>query len=143
VKIPVLRLDPSLPLPQQAHRGDGGVDLRAAEDVELQPGERALVPTGIAVAIPEGHAGLVTPRSGLAVRHGVTVLNGPGLVDAGYRGELKVALVNLGGARHLIERGERIAQLVVVAVAAVELVAVDSLPDSPRGEGGFGSTGSR
>ncbi|RPI21176.1 MAG: dUTP diphosphatase, partial [Actinobacteria bacterium] len=111
MKIPVLRLDDHLPLPQRAYPGDAGVDLRAGEEVELRPGERALVATGIALAIPDGFAGLVTPRSGLAVRHGITVLNGPGLVDAGYRGELKVALVNLGGTPHVIERGERIAQL--------------------------------
>lgn len=142
MKIPVRRLDPHLPLPEHAHPGDGGVDLRAAEEVKLMPGGRALVATGVAVAIPEGHAGLVVPRSGLAVDHGVTVVNGPGLVDSGYRGELKVALINLGGSPYLIERGARIAQLVVVGVAALEMVAVDELPDSVRGDGGFGSTGS-
>jgi dUTP pyrophosphatase len=142
MKIPVLRLDTHLPLPEHAHPGDGGIDLRSAEDVKIQPGERALVPTGVAVAIPDGYVGLVVPRSGLAVSHGITVLNGPGLVDSGYRGELKVALINLGGAPHLIERGERIAQLVVVAVETLELVPVHALPTSDRGEGGFGSTGS-
>lgn len=141
MKIPVLQIDARLPLPERAHPGDGGIDLRAAEPVSLAPGERALVPTGIAVAIPDGYAGFVVPRSGLAVDHGVTVVNGPGLVDSGYRGELKVALVNLGNAPLQVERGRRIAQMVVVAVEAVELVPSDELPPSARGSGGFGSTG--
>jgi dUTP pyrophosphatase len=108
----------------------------------LKPGERAVVPTGIAVALPDGYAGLVTPRSGLAVRTGVTVLNGPGLVDSGYRGELMVPLVNLGNEPVELVRGERIAQLVVTPVVTQEFVEVDELPDSSRGDGGFGSTGS-
>lgn len=143
MKIPVLRLDEQLPLPDRAHPGDAGIDLRSAETLPLAPGARALVGTGIAVAIPEGHAGLVVPRSGLATRHGITVLNGPGLIDAGYRGEIRVALVNLGTEPYQIERGERIAQLVVTPVAEVELVPTTELPGSTRGTGGFGSTGSR
>jgi dUTP pyrophosphatase len=141
MKIPVLRLDEQLPLPAHAHPGDGGTDLMARNRVALEPGERALVPTGIAVAIPVGYAGLVTPRSGLAVRHGLTVLNGPGLVDSGYRGELKVTLVNLGAEPAVLERGDRIAQLVIVPVETQELTPVTELPESARGSGGFGSTG--
>jgi len=141
MKIQVQRLDPAIPLPRYAHPGDGGVDLHAAESARLVPGDRSLIRVGIAVAIPEGYAGLVTPRSGLAWDHGVTVLNGPGLVDAGYRGELKVTLVNLGDEPYSVERCERIAQLVVVPVATLELVVVEGLPPSSRGEGGYGSTG--
>jgi dUTP pyrophosphatase len=142
MKIPVLQLDERFPLPEHAHSGDGGTDLLARHGVELEPGDRALIPTGIAVAIPLGYAGLVTPRSGLAARHGVTVLNGPGLVDSGYRGEIKVTLINLGSEPVVIERGDRIAQLVVVAVETQELLPVVELPESSRGTGGFGSTGS-
>lgn len=137
----VKRLDTDLPLPERAHPGDAGLDLRAAEDFGLEPGERTIVPTGLAVAIPMGWAGLVVPRSGLAARHGIGVVNAPGLIDAGYRGELKVILVNHGDESVAFERGERIAQLVLVPVAGQELVEVDELPPSPRGEGGFGSTG--
>ena len=142
MKIPVLHLDERLPLPEYAHSGDGGTDLLARHGVDLEPGDRALIPTGIAVAIPPGYAGLVTPRSGLAARYGVTVLNGPGLVDSGYRGEIKVTLINLGSEPVVIERGDRIAQLLVVSVETQELVAVVELPESSRGTGGFGSTGS-
>ena len=142
MKIPVLQLDEGLPLPEHAQSGDGGTDLLARHCVELEPGDRALIPTGIAVAIPPGYAGLVTPRSGLAARRGVTVLNGPGLVDSGYRGEIKVTLINLGSEPVVIERGDRIAQLVVVAVETQELLPVVELPESSRGTGGFGSTGS-
>jgi len=117
------------------------VDLHARTPARLDPGERAVVPTGIAVAIPMGFAGLVTPRSGLAARHGISVVNGPGLIDAGYRGEIKVVLVNLSSEPFTIDRGDRIAQLVVVPVAIQEFVVVDELPDSGRGSGGFGSTG--
>ena len=113
----------------------------ARHPVTLGVGERALIPTGIAVAIPSGYAGLVTPRSGLAARQGLTVLNGPGLVDSGYRGEIKVTLINLGSEPVTVARGDRIAQLVVVAVEAQELIPVAELPASPRGAGGFGSTG--
>lgn len=129
-------------LPARAHPGDAGLDLVAAEGRELAPGARAAVPTGIAVAIPGGYAGLVVPRSGLARRQGVTVANAPGLIDAGYRGELMVLLVNLGDAPHRIAPGDRVAQLVVVPVALCEVREVDELPPSDgRGDGGFGSTG--
>lgn len=137
------RLDTELPGPGRAHAGDAGVDLRARISVVLAPGERALVPTGIAVAIPDGYAGLVVPRSGLAVRAGIGVVNAPGLIDAGYRGEVGVVLINHGGDPVEIERGERIAQLVVVPVVVGEFVEVDELPASARGAGGFGSTGRR
>lgn len=141
MKIPLLLLDRALSPPRHAHEGDGGVDLRARESVVVDPGTRFAMPTGVAVAVPDGFAGLVTPRSGLAARHGVTVLNAPGLVDAGYRGEIEVILANLGDEPYRVERGDRIAQLVVVPVAVQEYEIVDTLPDSDRGEGGFGSTG--
>ncbi len=141
--LPVVRLDPSLPLPDYARRGDAGADLVARGGVVLAAaGGRAMVPTGVAVAIPHGHAGLVLPRSGLALRHGVTVMNAPGLVDAGYRGELNVVLVNTDPTEdYVVQRGDRIAQLVIVAVAQVALTVVDKLPDSERGSGGFGHSG--
>ena len=142
MRIPLQRLDEGLPIPAHAHPGDGGVDLYAREAARLRPGARAVVATGIAVAIPEGHAGLVTPRSGLAARHGISVANGPGLVDAGFRGEIKVILVNLSDEEFTIDRGDRIAQLVVVPVAVQEFVVVDDLEATIRGSGGFGSTGS-
>ena len=135
------RLDPELPPPAKAHPGDAAVDLVAREGGKLEPGERLLVPTGIAVAIPPGHGGLVTPRSGLAARHGLSVVNGPGLIDSGYRGEIKVILVNLGTETFAFDRGERIAQLMIVPVPDVEYVEVSDLPESARGLGGFGSTG--
>ena len=143
LEVPVVRLDPELPLPRYAKPGDAGVDLQAAEDVELAPGGgRALVPTGLAVAIPRGYAGFVQPRSGLALQHGVTCLNTPGLIDAGYRGELKVLLVNTDPTEPFrVVRGERIAQLVIQAVEHVEFLEVDELDDTERGEGGFGHTG--
>ena len=141
VDIAAVRLDGGLPLPAYAKPGDAGLDLRASESVTLEPGERRLVPTGLAVAIPEGHAGFVLPRSGLAMHRGVTVLNAPGLIDSGYRGELKVLLINHGAEAVSIDRGERIAQLVVQPVARARLVEEERLPDSARGEGGFGSTG--
>lgn len=139
----VKRLDRDLPLPAHAHPGDGGVDLHAREAATLEPGERALVATGLAVAIPSGWAGLVVPRSGLAVRNGIGVVNGPGLIDAGYRGEIKVVLINHGDAAFEVTRGDRIAQLVVIPVVVQRLVEVDELPPSDRGEDGFGSTGGR
>ena len=139
--IAAVRLDGGLPLPAYAKSGDAGLDLRASESVTLEPGERRLVPTGLAVAIPEGHAGFVLPRSGLAMHRGVTVLNAPGLIDSGYRGEIKVLLINHGAEAVSIDRGERIAQLVVQPVARARLVEEERLPDSARGEGGFGSTG--
>lgn len=141
--VPVVRLDPDLPLPAYARPGDAGLDLLAREDAILAPaGGRALIPTGIAFAVPEGYAGFVQPRSGLALRHGITCLNTPGLIDAGYRDELKVLLVNLDPVEAFeVRRGERIAQLVVQAVAEVRWVPVDALEGSERGAGGFGSTG--
>jgi dUTP pyrophosphatase len=140
--LPVRRLDPRAAVPARAHPGDAGLDLAALEACELPAGGRVAVPTGVAVAIPEGHAGLVVPRSGLARRHGVTVANAPGLIDAGYRGEVVVLLVNLGDRPHRIAAGDRIAQLVVVPVALAVPREVDELPASDgRGAGGFGSTG--
>ncbi len=143
--VPIVRLDPDLPLPSYAHPGDAGADLVAREDVLLQAGGgRALVPTGCAIAIPDGHAGFVQPRSGLALKHGVTTLNTPGLVDSGYRGELRVALLNTDRtATFRVERGDRIAQLVVVAVPPVRPVETEALATSVRGTAGFGSTGQR
>jgi dUTP diphosphatase len=143
VDLPLVRLDPDLPLPAYAREGDAGADLMAREDVVLPAGGgRALVPTGVAVAIPAGFAGLVLPRSGLALRHGVTVLNAPGLIDAGYRGELTVLLVNTDPATdYTVHRGDRVAQLVIVAVGQVGVRVVDELPPSDRGSGGFGHTG--
>ena len=143
LQIPVLRLDPDLPLPAYAHPGDAGADLVAREDAVLAAGGgRALVPTGVAIALPEGWAGFVQPRSGLALRHGVTVLNSPGLIDAGYRDELKVILVNTDPtAEYEVHRGDRIAQLVIRPVAEAVFDPVEALPDSVRSTGGFGSSG--
>jgi dUTP pyrophosphatase len=142
VSVAVRRLDPDLPMPAYAHPGDAGADLVAAQDVELTPGTRALVRTGVAIALPEGYVGLVHPRSGLAARLGVTVLNAPGTVDAGYRGEILVNLINHDPvATAKISRGDRIAQLVVQRVAHANFHAVDDLSDSARGTGGHGSTG--
>ncbi len=140
--VPVRRLDPALPLPAYSHPGDAGADLVSAEDVEIAPGERALIGTGVAIALPDGYVGLVHPRSGLAARLGVTVLNAPGTIDAGYRGEIKVNLINhdrVSSAK--ISRGDRIAQLVVQRVERAHFIDVDELPDSSRGAGGHGSTG--
>jgi len=144
LQVPLVRLDPDLPLPGYARAGDAGIDLLAREDVVIaHGGGRALVPTGVAVAIPVGHAGFVQPRSGLALNLGITCLNTPGLIDSGYRGELKVLLVNTDpDVDHEIHRGDRIAQLVVQRVEHVVFEVVDELPpDSARGEGGFGHTG--
>lgn len=143
IELPVLRLDPDLPLPAYAKPGDAGVDLVARENVTLAPaGGRALVPTGIAIALPDGYAGFVQPRSGLAFNHGITVLNSPGLVDSGYRGELKVCLVNTDPERAFdVVRGERIAQLVVKPVEQVSFVEVETLDETARGDTGFGSSG--
>ena len=141
IRVRVRRLDPGLPLPRYAREGDAGLDLHAAESVRLAAGARCAVRTGIALALPEGCAGFVLPRSGLALRSGLTILNAPGLIDAGYRGELQVVLVNHGTGEIAIERGDRIAQLVVQRVERAELVEVEELPDSARGSGGFGSTG--
>ena len=141
--LPVRRLDPDVQFPEYAKPGDAGLDLRSNVDVTIEArGGRALVPTGLAIAIPEGYAGFVQPRSGLALKHGITCLNTPGLIDSGYRGELKVLLVNTDPTEAFeITRGERIAQLVIQAVEHAHLVEVDELPDSERGEGGFGHTG--
>lgn len=141
MKIPVLPSDAMYQLPRFAHHGDAGADLTASEAVVLEPGDRALVPTGMAMAIPVGFAGLVMPRSGLAIRSGVTVINAPGLIDAGYRGELRVALINHGRDAFTIDRGDRIAQLVIVAVERPTYEEVEVLETSVRGDGGFGSTG--
>lgn len=142
--VPVLlqRLDPQLPVPSFAHPGDAGADLSAREDLTLGPGQRALVGTGVAIALPAGYAAFVLPRSGLAARHGVTLVNAPGTIDAGYRGEILVNLINLDAAESVtIQRGDRIAQLVVQAVAQVAFVEVADLPGSHRGTGGHGHTG--
>lgn len=142
VRIQLQRLDPGVPVPAYAHPGDAGADLATTVDVELAPGERALVPTGIAIALPEGYVALVHPRSGLAARHGLSIVNTPGTVDAGYRGEIKVLLVNLDPRTPVrLERGDRIAQLVVQQVEQAEFAVVDALPESRRGDGGYGSTG--
>ena len=142
MRLEVTRLDPALPLPRYAHQGDAGLDLYAAADAELAPHERALIPTGLAVAIPEGHAGFVQPRSGHAIRRGLGFVNAPGLIDSHYRGEIKLVAINLDANETLtIERGEKIAQLVVQPVVTVDVVEVDSLDETARGDGGFGSTG--
>lgn len=142
VEVLLHRLDPDLPAPAYAHPGDAGADLVSRVDVVLRPGERATVPTGTAIALPDGYAGFVHPRSGLAARHGVTVLNGPGTVDAGYRGEIRVTLVNTDPQQAVtVRRGDRIAQLVVQRVERVRFVPVEHLPGSARGSGGHGSTG--
>jgi dUTP pyrophosphatase len=142
IRVAVKRLDAELPLPRYARPGDAGLDLYAARTVTLAPGERALVPTGLSVAIPEGFAGFVLPRSGLALGHGVGIVNAPGLIDAGYRGELQVLAINHDAhAPVTLARGERIAQLVVQRVERADVVEVDELPPSDRGAGGFGSTG--
>ena len=140
--ISVVRLDPELPLPSYAHPGDAGADLRTTVDLTLAPGERALVPTGIAVALPDGYVALVHPRSGLAARHGLSIVNTPGTVDAGYRGEVKVLLINHDPVEAVsLRRGDRIAQLVIQRFERARFVEVGILPDSSRGTGGYGSTG--
>ena len=140
--VQIVRLDPDLPAPAYAHPGDAGADLVTSVDVTLQPGERALVPTGIALALPEGYVALVHPRSGLAARHGLSIVNAPGTIDAGYRGEIKVMLINHDPtAAVVLRRGDRIAQLVVQRFERARFVEVADLPDSVRGAGGYGSTG--
>ena len=140
--IQVLRLDPGLPLPAYAHPGDAGADLMTAVDVTLAPGERALVPTGIALALPDGYVALVHPRSGLAARHGLSIVNTPGTIDAGYRGEIKVLLINHDPSETItLHRGDRVAQLVVQRFERAEFAEVEALPESSRGSGGYGSTG--
>jgi dUTP diphosphatase len=143
IELPIQRLREDAVLPARAYRGDAGLDLAACERVELAPGERAVVGTGLAVAIPEGHAGFVQPRSGLADRHGITIVNSPGLIDSGYRGELKVILLNTDREHaFIVEPGMRIAQLVVLEVPEVELEVVEELPTTERGVRGHGSSGS-
>jgi dUTP pyrophosphatase len=142
LEIRVQRLDPELPLPAYAHPGDAGADLLTTVDVTLAPGERAMVPTGIAIALPEGYVALVHPRSGLAARHGLSIVNTPGTVDAGYRGEIKVMLINHDPLLPIeLRRGDRIAQLVVQRVERAMFTEVKDLPASSRGDGGYGSTG--
>lgn len=142
MKLSVLKLDPDVALPSYAHPGDAGLDLVSTESVTLAPGERAALPTGIALAIPEGFAGFVLPRSGRALKEGLGMPNAPGLIDSGYRGEIKVSVVNLDPHNKIeIERGDKIAQLVIQAVAQAQIDEVEELPDSARGSGGFGSTG--
>ena len=141
IELPIRRLRPDAQVPTRAYDGDAGIDLAACERVELAPGERAIVSTGLAVAIPAGYAGYVQPRSGLATKHGISIVNTPGLVDSGYRGELLVNLLNTDPREaFVVEPGMRIAQLVVLAVPEVELIEVDELPESERGSRGFGSS---
>lgn len=140
--IPLRRLDPGIPVPSRAHPDDAGVDLCTTQDVVLEPGERVLVGTGIAVALPIGTVGLIHPRSGLAAKTGLSVVNTPGTVDAGYRGEIKVCLINHDPRESIeLRRGDRIAQLLVQRVELVDFVEVDELDDTPRGAGGYGSSG--
>lgn len=142
VRLPIQRLDDGLPLPAYAHDGDAGADLYARESVVLEPGERKLVPTGLAIALPDGYVGLVHPRSGLAAQVGLSIVNAPGTVDAGYRGEIKVCLINLDPHTPIrLERGDRIAQLVIQRVERAEFVEMAELDETARGAGGHGSTG--
>jgi dUTP pyrophosphatase len=144
IELPIQRLREEATLPGRAYAGDAGLDLAACERVELGPGERTVVPTGLAVAVPEGYAGFVQPRSGLAARHGVSIVNSPGLIDSGYRGEIRVVLLNTDRERTFVaEPGEHIAQLVVLPVPPLELVEVDELPPTERGVRGFGSSSVR
>ena len=142
VQVLITRLDPELPLPRYAKGGDAGADIVSRIDITLAPGERALIPTGIAIALPDGYVALVHPRSGLAIKHGVTMVNAPGTVDAGYRGELQIILINHDKSESVsFKRGDRIAQLVIQRVERAEFIEVHELPGSGRGTGGFGSTG--
>lgn len=142
VQVLITRLDPEVPLPRYAKGGDAGADIVSRMDITLAPGERALVPTGIAIALPDGYVALVHPRSGLAIKHGVTMVNSPGTVDAGYRGELQIILINHDKSEAVsFKRGDRIAQLVIQKVERAEFIEVEDLPGSGRGSGGFGSTG--
>lgn len=142
VQLPIKRIDAGLPMPRYAHQGDAGLDLYAAEDATLAPFQRVLIPTGIAVAIPEGFAGFVQPRSGLAIKQGLSLVNTPGLIDSHYRGEIKVICINLDAKNSIhIARGDKLAQLVIQPVVSAQLVEVADLDETARGEGGFGSTG--
>jgi len=142
VRMSLRRLDPELPLPRYAHAGDAGLDLFSAVSVDISPGQRVLIPTGVAVAIPEDHAGFVQPRSGLALRSGLSFVNTPGLIDSHYRGEIKLIAINLDPSTTIsVARGDKIAQLVIQRYESVELVEVDELDETVRGESGFGSSG--
>jgi len=141
MQVNFVRLDRELPIPSHAHIGDAAIDLHSRVDIVLEPGERDAVPTGLAVSLPAGYGGLVLPRSGHAQRHGVGVVNGPGLIDSGYRGEISVLLINHGNELVRFERGDRIAQLAIVPIPSVEWVEVEELDETARGSGGFGSTG--
>jgi len=142
VEVLITRLDPDLPLPRYAKGGDAGADIVSRIDFTIAPGERALIPTGIAIALPDGYVALVHPRSGLAIKHGITMVNSPGTVDAGYRGELQIILINHDKSESVsFKRGDRIAQLVIQKVERAEFIEVEELPGSGRGSGGFGSTG--
>ncbi|KQY64092.1 MULTISPECIES: dUTP diphosphatase [unclassified Nocardioides] len=142
VPVRIMRLDQDLPLPSYAHDGDAGADLMTTVEVTLAPGERAMVPTGIALALPDGYVGLVHPRSGLAARHGLSVVNAPGTIDAGYRGEIKVMLINLDPHEAVtLHRGDRIAQLVLQRFERADFIESETLDDTARGAGGYGSTG--
>lgn len=142
IKLKIRKLDEGLPTPRYANPGDAGLDLYAAEDARLEPGQRAMIPTGIAVAIPQGYAGFVQPRSGLAAREGLSIVNTPGLIDSGYRGEIKVIAINTDSEVPIeVSRGDRVAQLVIQQVPIVEVVEVEELDDTDRSTGGFGSTG--
>jgi dUTP pyrophosphatase len=142
VEILIKRLDESVPLPSYAHPGDAGADLTTTVDVELKPGERAMVPTGVSIALPDGYVALVHPRSGLAAKFGVSIVNAPGTIDAGYRGEIKVLLINLDPAEPVVlRRGDRVAQLVIQRFERAAFVEVETLPESVRADGGYGSTG--
>lgn len=144
VNVNIKRLDPEVELPRYAYEGDAGLDIRANESVDIPPHERALISTGLAIALPDGYAGFMQPRSGMALKRGLSIANAPGLIDAHYRGELKVIAVNLDPRETVhIERGERIAQLVIQEVPLVKLIEVDELDETDRGEGGFGSSGTR
>ncbi len=142
IAVPIQQLDPEISVPQMAYSGDAGVDLRSTEDLVLKPFERCLVPTGIALELPTGYAALVLPRSGLAIRNGITVVNAPGLIDSNYRGEIKAILANMDPHEDFkIKRGDRIAQLIIIAVEEPRFEVVEQLSDSDRGDGGFGSSG--
>lgn len=141
MKIPLIKLDLELPTPRRAHKDDAAVDLYARQGATLRPGAWAAVPTGVAVAVPEGYVGLVSPRSGLALRHGISVVNGPGVIDPGYRGEIKAILINHSDSDVVLHRGDRVAQLLILSVPTWDLVEVEMLDESDRGESGFGSTG--
>lgn len=142
ISVKIKKIDKSVSIPEYAHDGDAGSDLRSSIDIEIKPGERILVPTGIAVQIPKGYAGFVQPRSGLAIKHGISVLNTPGLIDSKYRGEIKIILINMDMSKpFIINKGDRIAQLVIQKISEVDYVEVNELDETRRGDSGFGSTG--